>query len=80
LGEPPKRLTIETVQKLVAEHFKLRIADLKSKRRQRAFAHPRQIAMYLARKLTNSSYPDIGEKFGGKDHTTVMHNVRKIEE
>lgn len=80
LGEPPKRLTIETIQKVVADHFKLRIADLKSKRRQRALAHPRQIAMYIARKLTNASYPDIGEKFGGKDHTTVMHNVRKIEE
>jgi chromosomal replication initiator protein len=79
LGEPPKRMTIETVQKIVADHFKLRIADLKSKRRQRAFAHPRQIAMFLARKLTSSSYPEIGEKFGGKDHTTVMHNVRKIE-
>jgi len=80
LGEPPKRMTIETVQKVVADHFKLRVADLKSKRRQRAFAHPRQIAMFLARKLTNSSYPEIGEKFGGKDHTTVMHNVRKIED
>jgi chromosomal replication initiator protein len=80
LGEPPKRLTIETVQKTVADHFKLRVADLKSKRRQRAFAHPRQIAMFLARKLTNASYPEIGEKFGGKDHTTVMHNVRKIED
>lgn len=80
LGEPPKRLTIETVQKTVADHFKLRVADLKSKRRQRAFAHPRQIAMFLSRKLTNASYPEIGEKFGGKDHTTVMHNVRKIED
>lgn len=79
LGEPPKRMTIETIQKVVADHFKLRVADLKSKRRQRAFAHPRQIAMYLSRKLTNSSYPEIGEKFGGKDHTTVMHNVSKIE-
>lgn len=79
LGEPPKRMTIETIQKVVADHFKLRVADLKSKRRQRAFAHPRQIAMYLSRKLTNSSYPEIGDKFGGKDHTTVMHNVSKIE-
>jgi chromosomal replication initiator protein len=80
LGEPPKRLTIEIVQKIVADHFKLRVTDLKSKRRQRALAHPRQIAMYLARKLTNSSFPEIGDKFGGKDHTTVMHNVRKIED
>lgn len=79
LGEPPKRLTIEIVQKTVAEHFKLRVSDIKSKKRQRAFALPRQIAMYLARKLTNASFPEIGDKFGGKDHTTVMHNVRKIE-
>lgn len=80
LGEPPKRLTVEHVLKTVAEHFKLKPADLKSKRRQRAFSHPRQIAMYLARKITQASYPEIGEKFGGKDHTTVMHNVKKIEE
>lgn len=79
LGEAPKRLTIEAVQKSVAEHFKLRVSDLKSKRRQRALAHPRQIAMYLARKLTKASFPEIGDKFGGKDHTTVMHNVKKIE-
>jgi chromosomal replication initiator protein len=80
LGEPPKRLTVEHVLKTVADHFKLKVADLKSKRRQRAFAHPRQIAMYLARKMTGASFPEIGEKFGGKDHTTVMHNVKKIEE
>ena len=64
----------------VADHFKLKVADLKSKKRQKAFAHPRQIAMYLSRTLTSSSFPEIGEKFGGKDHTTVMHNVKKIEE
>jgi chromosomal replication initiator protein len=78
LGEPPRRITVENIQKQVAEHFKLRVSDLKSKRRQRAYAHPRQIAMYLTRKLTTSSFPEIGEKFGGKDHTTVMHNVKKI--
>ena len=79
MGEAPRRLTIETIQKTVADHFKLRVADLKSKKRQRAVALPRQIAMYLSRKLTNSSFPEIGDKFGGKDHTTVMHNVKKIE-
>ena len=79
LGEPPKRLTVEHVQKAVADHFKLKVADLKSKRRQKAFAYPRQVAMYLARKMTGASFPEIGERFGGKDHTTVMHNVRKIE-
>lgn len=80
LGEPPKRLTVELVQKAVADHFKLKVADLKSKRRQKAFAYPRQVAMYLARKMTGASFPEIGERFGGKDHTTVMHNVRKIED
>ncbi len=80
LGEPPKRLTVEMIQKTVADHFKIRIADLKSKRRQRALTIPRQIAMYLCRSRTKSSFPEIGIKFGGKDHTTVMHAVRKIEE
>jgi chromosomal replication initiator protein len=80
MGEAPKRLTIETIQKTVADHFKLRVTDLKSKRRQRNIAVPRQIAMYLSRKLTSASTPDIGERFGGKDHTTVLHNVKKIEE
>lgn len=80
LGEPPKRLTIEVIQQVVADHFKLKVADLKSKKRQRAFAIPRQIAMYLARTRTNSSFPEIGTRFGGKDHTTVMHAVKKIKD
>ncbi len=79
LGEPPKRMTVDVVQKTVAEHFKLRVLDLKSKKRQRALTLPRQIAMYFSRQMTKSSFPEIGEKFGGKDHTTVMHAVRKIE-
>ncbi|NRA43531.1 MAG: chromosomal replication initiator protein DnaA [Oligoflexales bacterium] len=78
LGQAPKQLEIETVQKAVADHFKLRVSDLKSKKRQRILTLPRQIAMYLARKHTQASYPDIGGKFGGKDHTTVMHAVKKI--
>lgn len=76
--EPPKRLEIETIQKAVANHFKVRMLDLKSKKRQRALTIPRQIAMYLCRQKTSSSFPEIGERFGGKDHTTVMHAVRKI--
>ncbi len=79
LSEAPKRLTIESVQQVVADHFKLKISDLKSKRRHRALTMPRQVAMYLSRSLTKSSFPEIGEKFGGKDHTTVMHAVKKIE-
>lgn len=79
LGEAPKRVTVELIQKAVAEHFKIRVTDLKSKKRQRALTVPRQIAMYLSRVRTNSSFPEIGARFGGKDHTTVMHAVRKIE-
>ena len=75
-----KSISIESIQKLVAEHFKIRVADLKSKKRQRAIAVPRQIAMYLSRGRTQSSYPEIGSCFGGKDHTTVMHAVKKIEQ
>jgi chromosomal replication initiator protein len=78
-GESSKSLTIEAIQKTVAEHFKLRVSDLKSKKRQRAFAIPRQIAMFLARTRTESSFPEIGGCFGGKDHTTVMHAFKKIE-
>lgn len=79
MGEPTRFLTIDTIQKVVADHFKIRIADLKSKKRQRAFSVPRQIAMYLSRERTKASFPEIGEKFGGKDHTTVMHAVSKIK-
>jgi chromosomal replication initiator protein len=79
LGEPPRTTTIETVQKLVADHFRIKLSDLKSKKRQRAISVPRQIAMYLCRFKTNCSFPEIGAKFGGKDHTTVMHAVTKIK-
>jgi len=77
--EAPKKLSVEDIQKTVAEHFKIKIADLKSKKKHAAIAHPRQIAMFLARKLTPASLPELGQKFGGKDHTTVLHNVKKIE-
>lgn len=78
-AESQKQITVDVIQKTVADHFKLRISDLKSKKRQRTFSLPRQIAMYLARTRTKSSFPDIGEKFGGKDHTTVMHAFNKIK-
>lgn len=74
-----KDVSVETIQKVVAEHFKIRVVDLKSKKRQRAISAPRQIAMFLARNRTQSSYPEIGACFGGKDHTTVMHAVKKVE-
>ncbi|GIK97509.1 MAG: chromosomal replication initiator protein DnaA [Alphaproteobacteria bacterium] len=75
-----RRVTIEEIQKRVAEHFNIKISDMHSARRARAVARPRQVAMYLAKQLTTRSLPEIGRKFGGRDHTTVMHAVRKIEE
>lgn len=75
-----RRITIDEIQKKVAEHFNIRLADMHSARRARAVARPRQVAMYLAKQLTPRSLPEIGRKFGGRDHTTVIHAVRKIEE
>jgi chromosomal replication initiator protein len=75
-----RRITIEEIQKKVAEHFNIRVADMHSARRARQVARPRQVAMYLAKQLTSRSLPEIGRKFGGRDHTTVMHAVKKIEE
>ncbi len=75
-----RRVTIEEIQKKVAQHFNIRLADMHSARRARAVARPRQVAMYLAKQLTTRSLPEIGRKFGGRDHTTVMHAVKRIEE
>ncbi len=75
-----RRITIDEIQKRVAEHFNIRVADMHSARRARAVARPRQVAMYLAKQLTSRSLPEIGRKFGGRDHTTVMHAVRKVEQ
>jgi chromosomal replication initiator protein len=74
-----RRVTIEEIQKVVVEHFAIRLADMSSSRRSRAVARPRQVAMYLAKMLTPRSLPEIGKKFGNRDHTTVMHAVRQIE-
>jgi len=75
-----RRVTIDEIQKATAEHFALKQADLISERRNRAIARPRQAAMWLAKQLTTRSLPDIGRRFGGRDHTTVLHAVRRIEE
>jgi chromosomal replication initiator protein len=72
-------VSIENIQKTVADYFKIRIGDLLSKRRSRSIARPRQIAMALAKELTNHSLPEIGDAFGGRDHTTVLHGCRRIE-
>jgi chromosomal replication initiator protein len=77
---PEKRVTIDEIQRRVAEHYGIRLSDMTSARRARAVARPRQVAMYLAKQLTPRSLPEIGKKFGGRDHTTVMHAVRRIEE
>jgi chromosomal replication initiator protein len=75
-----RRITIEDIQKKVAAHFNIKVSDMHSARRSVAIARPRQVAMYLAKKLTTKSLPEIGRKFGGKDHTTVMHAVKRIDE
>ena len=75
-----RRVTIEEIQRQVASHYQLRIGDMHSARRSRSIARPRQIAMYLAKQLTQHSLPDIGRRFGGRDHTTVLHAVKKIDE
>jgi len=75
-----KMVTLENIQKTVADYYKLRIADILSKRRSRNIARPRQVAMAIAKELTNHSLPEIGDAFGGRDHTTVLHAVRKIKE
>lgn len=75
-----KLVTLENIQKTVADYFKIRMSDLLSKKRTRSIARPRQIAMALAKELTNHSLPEIGEAFGGRDHTTVLHACRKVAE
>ena len=73
-----RQISVENIQKTVADYYKIKVADMYSKRRPASIARPRQIAMYLAKELTQKSLPEIGELFGGRDHTTVLHAVRKI--
>jgi chromosomal replication initiator protein len=75
-----RKVTIEEIQRRVAEHHNIRLNDMSSPRRARAVARPRQIAMYLAKQLTSRSLPEIGRKFGNRDHTTVMHACSKVSE
>jgi chromosomal replication initiator protein len=79
MDAPEKRLSIETVQKFVADHYKVKISDLKARNNSRSVTIPRQVAMYLAKHLTTSSLPEIGRGFGGKHHSTVIHSIRKVE-
>ncbi|PHQ95468.1 MAG: chromosomal replication initiator protein DnaA [Marinosulfonomonas sp.] len=75
-----RKVTVEEIQRKVSEHYNIRLSDIIGPRRVRVIARPRQVAMYLAKQLTTRSLPDIGRRFGGRDHTTVMHGVRRIEE
>ncbi len=80
LGAHNRQISLEGIQKTVAEYYKIKVADMYSKKRTRTIARPRQIAMWLAKELTPSSYPAIGESFGGRDHTTVLHACRTVSE
>jgi len=75
-----RKVSIEEIQRKVAEHYNVRLADLIGPKRVRTIARPRQIAMYLAKQMTTRSLPEIGRRFGGRDHTTIMHGIRKVEE
>lgn len=78
IGEKKKIVSIEDIQEAVGTKFHVKLSDLKSRRRSKTLVYPRQIAMYLARELTEASYPEIGRHFGGKDHTTIMHACRQV--
>jgi chromosomal replication initiator protein len=80
LSVTEKKVTVDTIQRTVAEHYALKKEDMLSERRARAVARPRQVAMWLAKQITTRSLPDIGRRFGGRDHTTVLHAVRRIEQ
>ena len=80
LKEPKKLITVDFIQRCVAEEFALSLHELKTKRRNKNIVLPRQVAMYLSRELTDLSLPEIGDFFGGKDHTTVLHSYNKIKE
>lgn len=80
LRSSDRKVTVEEIQRKVAEHYNIRLSDMIGPKRLRIIARPRQIAMYLAKQMTTRSLPDIGRRFGGRDHTTIMHGVKKVEE
>lgn len=75
-----RKITVEEIQRKVSEHYNIRLSDMIGPKRLRSYARPRQIAMYLAKQMTSRSLPEIGRRFGGRDHTTVMHGVKRVEE
>ena len=80
LKSSQRKVNIEQIQKKVSEHFNVKMSDMSSARRSRTVVRPRQIAMYLSKNLTSRSLPEIGRRFGNRDHTTVIHAVKKVEE
>jgi len=80
IGSVNRQINIDNIQKTVADYFKIKVGDLFSRKRTRVVVRPRQIAMWLAKNLTTLSYPQIGDSFGGRDHTTVLHAVRTIDD
>ena len=80
LKSSQKKVNIEEIQKKVSQHFNIKMSDMSSARRSRTVARPRQVAMYLSKNLTSRSLPEIGRRFGNRDHTTVIHAVKKVEE
>ena len=79
LGDRHKEISVELIQKTVAEYFDMKVIDIKSEKRMKNIVHARQIAIWFCREMTKSSYPDIGLKFGGKDHSTIIHSYKKID-
>jgi chromosomal replication initiator protein len=75
-----RKITVEEIQRKVSDYYNIRLSDIIGPKRLRSYARPRQVAMYLCKRLTSRSLPEIGRRFGGRDHTTVMHGVRRIEE
>jgi len=80
LGREERAVTLEMIQKFVAEYYQLKMVDLRSRNNAKSIAMPRQVAMYLCKSLTNASLPEIGKSFGGKHHSTVIHSIRKVEQ
>jgi chromosomal replication initiator protein len=78
IGDKKKIIVLDDIQEAVSARFHVKISDLKSRRRSKTLVHPRQIAMYLCRELTDASFPEIGRHFGGKDHTTIIHACKQI--
>jgi len=80
LKHEDRAVTIDMIQKFVAEYYQMKLVDIKSKNNSKSIALPRQVAMYLCKALTAASLPEIGKSFGGKHHSTVIHSIRKVEE